>query len=54
MDIFEISASNFTCDDLRSLKRVPGSNRWAVIGDGQQGTYGGGVPYNETMIGRGD
>jgi hypothetical protein len=52
VDTFEISTSDFTCDHLRSLKHVPGSNRWAVIGDGQQGTYGGGMQYNETLIGR--
>jgi hypothetical protein len=52
VDTLEISTSNFTCDHLRSLKHVPGSNRWALIWDGQQGTYGGGVHYNETMIGR--
>jgi hypothetical protein len=52
VDTFEISTSTFTCDHLRSLKDVPRSNRWAIIGDGQQGTYGGGVQYNETMIGR--
>lgn len=52
VDTFDISTSNFTCEHLRSLKHVPGSNRWALIGDGQQGTYGGGVQYNETSIGR--
>ena len=46
-DTFAISTSNFTCDHLRSLKRVPGRNRWAVIGD----SLGGGVQYNETVIG---
>jgi hypothetical protein len=52
LDTFEIGVSNFTCDHLRSLKHVPGSNRWATLGDGQQGTLGGGVHYNETMMDR--
>jgi hypothetical protein len=50
LDTFNIEASNFTCDHLRSLKHVPRSNRWATVGDGQQGTLGGGVHYNETMM----
>jgi hypothetical protein len=52
VDSFEIGASNFTCDHLRSLKHVPRSNRWATLGDGQQGTLGGGVHYDETMMQR--
>jgi hypothetical protein len=50
VDTFEIGTADFTCDNLRSLKYVPRSNRWATLGDGQQGTLGGGVHYNETMM----
>ena len=52
VDTFEIAASNFTCDHLRSLRHAPRSNRWATLRDGQQGKLGGGVHYDETMMQR--